>query len=87
MTIYVLKDDFITDNSVNPPQRYYLRELVDPYCAEYESSTLSDDQRRAMFEAIGAADLTAALERLFVSEKGYSKEDALRTIKLAQQRL
>lgn len=80
---YILDDDDI----IGPSGRYYLREVVDPYCSEYAASVLTDDQRRAIFEAIGAEALNEALERLYAADKHLAGDDATQTVRLAQWRL
>ena len=75
------------DHIVGPNGRYYLREVVDPYCAEYDASTLTDDQRREVFDIIGSEALTAALEKLYAEQKHFDGDEAIQTIKLAQWRL
>lgn len=82
MTYILDGNDIIT-----PFGRYYLREAVDPYCNEWDTSELTDDQRRAIFEAIGQDVLTEALGRLYVADKHLNGDDAVQTIKLAHWRL
>ncbi len=83
MTSYTLDGDHI----LGPSGRHYLREVVDPYCSEYAASDLSDDQRRAIFEAIGEEALTEALQRLYAADKHLEGDDATQTTRLAQWRL
>ncbi|MDC7696162.1 hypothetical protein PQU94_17945 [Asticcacaulis sp. DXS10W] len=80
---YILEDDHIT----TPFGRYYLREVVDPYCSEYDASVLTDDQRRDIIDVVGVEALTEALERLYVADKHMKADEANRTIKLALRRL
>jgi hypothetical protein len=82
MTYILDGDDIIT-----PSGRYYLREVVDPYCTEWSASDLSDDQRRAIIEVIGPEPLAEALQRLYAADKHLADENAAQTIKLAQWRL
>lgn len=82
MTYILDGDDIIT-----PFGRYYLREVVDPYCTEWDASVLTVDQRRAIFEAIGPEALTEALKRLYAADKHLADENAAQTIKLAHWRL
>jgi len=80
---HILDDDHI----VTPSGRYHLREAVDPYCHEWNTSILTDDQRRAIFDVIGPKALTKALERLYAADKHLEGDDAAQTIKLAYWRL
>lgn len=80
---YIINDDYI----VSPSGRYYLREVVDPYCHEWDTSDLTDDQRRAIFEAIGTEALIKSLGRLYAADKHLEGDDAAQTIKLTHWRL
>lgn len=84
---YRLDGDHVIDQTINPAGRYYLREIVDPYCSEYTASILTDDQRRAIFETIGAAALADALGRLYAADRSFDDGEATQTVRLAQWRL
>ncbi|WP_126420474.1 hypothetical protein [Asticcacaulis excentricus] len=84
---YKLKDDCIIDQTVEPPGRYYLREVVDPYCLEYCVSLLNDEKRRAIFEAIGPEALTEGLERIYAAAGSFDVGEAAQTVRLAEWHL
>ncbi|ADU14065.1 hypothetical protein [Asticcacaulis excentricus] len=84
---FILLDDCIIDQTVEPPGRYPLREVVDPYCLEYSVSLLTDEKRRAIFEAIGSEALAEGLERIYAAAGSFDEGEAAQTIRLAEWHL
>ncbi|BEV11904.1 hypothetical protein ATDW_24000 [Asticcacaulis sp. DW145] len=84
---FILLDDCIIDQTVEPLGRYPLREVVDPYCLEYSVSLLTDEKRRAIFEAIGSEALAEGLERIYAADGSFDEGEAAQTIRLAEWHL
>jgi len=60
---YGIDDFYIVDQQTS--QRYYIREILDACCTEYETSKLSAAQKLEIIDAIGLNRLTQVLATCF----------------------
>ncbi|MDD2721943.1 MAG: hypothetical protein PHH47_11615 [Gallionella sp.] len=62
---YTINDLMVMDNQAAPARQYYIRELLDSGCAEYQNSKLGGAEKLDIIEAIGLANLIEVLRACY----------------------
>lgn len=62
---YAIEDFYILDLTTQPVSRYYIRELLDYGCYEFESSKLNPEQKLKIINTLGLDVLTEVLAEYY----------------------
>lgn len=67
---FQLDDLMVIDTQTTPPQKIYIRELLDATSHEFQSSRLSAEEKITIIEAVGLEPLIGMLDSCFQGKGG-----------------